>query len=193
MPNWKMRANRLVDGSPTISPCKDAELWIDLHDTDEPDDRVCGHEAVGIERDRELVTVPPAFAEISDVAGLEAAVHGTLPVADGDPIAPRCDQFREERLFPDCKPGIVGVAQEVEMEALCVSGRAQTFKHRLEVTDGTHRQFVANAKQDRRRRCHRIIVADQSDGRQHGGDLVGGKAHDDTANQGIAEAGDHPG
>lgn len=79
------------------------------------------------------------------------------------------------------------------MEALFVSRGAESIEHRLEIADGAHRQFVAHAKQDRRRRRHGIIVADKPDSRQHGGDRIGGTAHDDEANQGIAEAGNHPG
>ena len=146
---------------------QDTEPGIDLHDPDQPDNRVRRHEAVGIERDRELVAASPALAEFADIAGLEAGIHGTAPVADRDPIAPACDQFGKERLLPDRKIGIAGIAEEVEMEALAVAGSVDTLEHRLEVADDTERQLVANAKQDRRRRRHGLVIPDQPGRRQH--------------------------
>src|SRR5207237_2025191 len=70
---------------------QDTDPGIDLHDPDEPDNRVRGHVAVGIERNRELVAAPPALAEFAYIAGLEADIHSATPIADHDPIAPVCD------------------------------------------------------------------------------------------------------
>ena len=72
MPNWKMRANRLVDGRPTIKALQDAEPGIGLHDPHQTEDGVRRHEAVGIERDGELVAAAPALAKIADIAGLDS-------------------------------------------------------------------------------------------------------------------------
>ena len=53
---------------------QDAEPRIGLHDAHQPQHRVGGHDAVGVEHDRELVVLAPALAEVADVAGLEAGV-----------------------------------------------------------------------------------------------------------------------
>ena len=58
MPNWKMRAKALADGMPTTSALQNAELRIGLHDAHETQDGVGGHEAVGVERDGEIVLAP---------------------------------------------------------------------------------------------------------------------------------------
>ena len=54
---------------------QDAERRIGLHDAHEAQHRFGGHEAVGVQRDREFVCVAPALAEIADIAGLEAGIH----------------------------------------------------------------------------------------------------------------------
>ena len=51
-------------------PLQNAEPRIGLHDADEPQHGVGGHEAVGVERHGELVVAAPALAEVADVAGL---------------------------------------------------------------------------------------------------------------------------
>jgi hypothetical protein len=53
MPNWKTRANALVDGMPTTRLCRMPSFGIDLHDAHHAQDRVRGLERVGVERDRE--------------------------------------------------------------------------------------------------------------------------------------------
>ena len=61
MPNWKMRANALVDGKPDDEALQDAEPGIDLHDPHQTQMIASGgHEAVGIERDREFVAGCPS-------------------------------------------------------------------------------------------------------------------------------------
>ena len=69
-------------------PLENAEAGIGLHDADETENRVGRHEAVGVERHREIVVATPALAEVTDVAGLVAGVDRAAPVGDPDPIAP---------------------------------------------------------------------------------------------------------
>ena len=40
MPNWKMRANALVDGMPDHQPLQDAEPRVRLHDAHQPQHRL---------------------------------------------------------------------------------------------------------------------------------------------------------
>ena len=58
---------------------------------------VGGHQAVGVEHQREVVMLAPALAEIADVAGLEAGVVLAAAVGDRDAAAPGVGQFREVR------------------------------------------------------------------------------------------------
>ena len=77
MPNWKMRANALVEGSPTTRPCRMPSFGSACMMRTMPQDRRRGHEAVGVERDGEFVLAAPALAEIPEVAGLEAGVDAS--------------------------------------------------------------------------------------------------------------------
>ena len=71
------------------------------------------------------------------------------------------------------------------MEALTVAGSVDSLEHRLEVTDDTERQLIANAKQDRGRRRHGLVIPDQPGRGQNCRHRIGGKAHDDEADHGI--------
>ena len=79
------------------------------------------------------------------------------------------------------------------MEALTVTGSVDSLEHWLQVTDDTERQLVADAKQDRSRRRHGFVVPDQPSRGQYRSHRIGGEAHDDEADHGIAEPRDHPG
>ena len=79
------------------------------------------------------------------------------------------------------------------MEALTVAGSVDSLEHRLEITNDTERQLIANAKQDRGRRRHGLVIPDQPGGGQHCRHRIGRKAHDDEADHGIGEPRDHPG
>ena len=79
------------------------------------------------------------------------------------------------------------------MKALTVAGSVDPLEHRLQVTDDTERQLIANAKQDCRRRRHGLVIPDQPGRGQYRSHRVGGNAHDDEADHGIREPRDHPG
>ena len=53
---------------------KNTEPGIGLHDANQTQNGVGGHETVGVERHREIVLAAPALAEITDVAGLVAGI-----------------------------------------------------------------------------------------------------------------------
>ena len=75
MPNWKMRANALVDGMPTTRLCRMPSFGsICMMRTSCAADRLGGHDAVGIEHDREFVPAAPALAEVADIARLVSRV-----------------------------------------------------------------------------------------------------------------------
>ena len=79
------------------------------------------------------------------------------------------------------------------MEALTVARGMDSLEHRLQITDDTERQLVANAKQDCRRRRHGLVIPDQAGRGQYRSHRIDGKAHDDEADHGIREARNHPG
>src|SRR5438477_451326 len=85
--------------------------------TSKPAAGVSRHEAVGIERDREIMLAAPAFAEVADIAGLVGRIELTTPVGDCHPAAPARSQGGEGCLFAGCDGGVAGVAEDVEMEA----------------------------------------------------------------------------
>ena len=164
---------------------KDAKPGIDLHDPNKADDGICGHETVGIERDRKLVAAPPVLTKLADIAGLETGIHRAPSIADCDPIAPPCDQFGKLRLFPDRKIGIAGIAEKVEVEALAVSRSVDTLEHRFQVTDDAYRQLRCERTEGwqstpLRVRCPGSIRPQAS--RQP---RIGGNAHDDETDHGI--------
>src|SRR5258708_1470376 len=67
---------------------KNAKLGIGLHDANESENGVRGHQTVGVERHREVILASPTLAESTDVAGLVTRVDHTTPVGDRNPIAP---------------------------------------------------------------------------------------------------------
>ena len=116
MPNWKMRAKALVVGMPTTRLCRMPSLGSICMMPHHAQDRRGSHEAVGVERHHQVVTVAPALKEIADVAGLEAGVGLAPAVGDGEAARP----FR--RRSPNallCRRNIrpAGVAQHIDVEA----------------------------------------------------------------------------
>ena len=59
-----------------------------------------GHDAVGVEHDREVMLLAPALAEFADIAGLEAEIVGATAVGQRNPSAPG----RGERGKARCPP-----------------------------------------------------------------------------------------
>ena len=91
MPNWKMRANALVDGMPTTRLCRMPSFGSTCMMRTMRRIESAVWNAVGVERDGELVVRAPAGAEIEHVAGLEAGIVGAPPVGELEaalPISP---------------------------------------------------------------------------------------------------------
>ena len=82
MPNWKMRAKALRRGRADDEALQDADARMRLHDAHEAQDRLARHQAVGVERQHQVVVRAPALAEIAQVAGLEAGVVGAAAIDD---------------------------------------------------------------------------------------------------------------
>ena len=60
MPNWKMRAKALVRRHADDEALQDAELGMRLHHAHQAHDRSPDHQAVGVERQHELVVARPS-------------------------------------------------------------------------------------------------------------------------------------
>src|SRR5205823_13460618 len=72
-----------------------ADARVALHELDETDERLAGHQAVGVEHDHVAVAPAPAPAEVGDVAALAlharlaAAIEDAAEAVDGaTPVAP---------------------------------------------------------------------------------------------------------
>ena len=117
MPNWKMRANALVEGSPTTRPWRMPSFGSGLNDAHHPHDRSRGHEAVGIERDGEFVLSAPALAEVPEISSLEAGVGGAAAIGHRNAAPPLRGERSEAGFFERRDVALAGVAQNVEMES----------------------------------------------------------------------------
>src|SRR5262249_44392656 len=73
---------------PDDKSLQDTQPGICLHDTDQAENGISGHEAVGVKCDGKLVTAAPPGAKFTHVAGLVSGIDCPSPVADSDAIAP---------------------------------------------------------------------------------------------------------
>ena len=108
---------------------------VGLHHAHQPHDRGCRHEAVGVERNGEVMAIAKAQTEVAHVAGLVAGVVGAPPVRDGDAGAPRGGQLGEPRLLDLAEDRVCGVAQHIDMKSIRHPGRGELCEHRLEIAD----------------------------------------------------------
>ena len=79
------------------------------------------------------------------------------------------------------------------METLAATGGVKPRQHRLEITDHSLRQLVADAQQDRGRRRHRLVAADARRHRHDRRNRIGGKTHDQKPDHGVPKSRHHPG
>ena len=170
----------------------DAEPRVRLHDAHEAQHRLGGHEAVGVERDGKFVQMPPALAEIADVAGLETGVDLAPPVGEGDQPIPRGAECGDLRRFVRRDLRVAGVAQHIEMEPIAHARRDEAAHQRLQVADHPLGHFVADADDDRGRDRDRLVPADAGGRRKHHGGRIARKAHDEEADAGVPEPDHRP-
>ena len=75
MPNWKMRANKLADGSPTTRPCRIPSLGSTCMIRTSRIIASADMKLSASSVTAKFVAAAPAFAKLADVAGLEADIH----------------------------------------------------------------------------------------------------------------------
>src|SRR5690606_20997254 len=109
---------------------QNAEPRIGLHDAHEAYDRLARHQAVGVERDHDIVVRAPAIEEVAHIAGLEAGIR----------FAPAIEEavFVAEFFLPGPELGTLvadnvvtgAVAQNKIVKAVAISGRIDARLHR---------------------------------------------------------------
>ena len=190
MPNWKMRAKALADGIPMTRLCKMPSRGSICMMRTSLSTSVDRHDAVGVEHDREVVVLAPAFAEIADIAGLEADIVGATPVGERDAPAPELRKRREACVLGRGDVGLAGVAQHIDMEAFADAARRKAREHRLQQPRDPVGRLVADAQKDGGRGGNRLVAAHTARHRRDRRDRVARKAHDQKADGRVPES-DH--
>ena len=103
---------------------QDAELRIGLHDAHETQHGIGGHQAVGVQRQGEVMLLAPAVAEVADVAGLEAGIHFAAAIGERNAAAPGVRQLREMPALDGGMRKVAGVAQHIDVELLRDAARS---------------------------------------------------------------------
>ncbi len=194
MPNWKMRANALVDGMPMTRLCRMPSRGSICMMRTSRSTAVGGHHAVGVEQHREVVVLAPALAEIADIAGLEAGVVVAPPVGERDAPAPACRQRGKARVLGGgesprrwCRSahrhGSGSPTPRAASPASSGSSMAGDALGRL----------VADAQQDRGRRGDRLVAAHAAGRRHDRRHRIARKAHDQEADGRVPEPDHVPG
>ena len=192
MPNWKMRANALVDGMPMTRLCRmpSCGLACMMRTRRSTASAVIRLSASSITR--EVVLLAPAIAEVADVAGLEAGVDFTAPVGERDAAAPGIGELGEVPALDRGMREVAGVAQHIEVELLRDAARDKPIDHRRDVADDALRRLVADADQDGGRRHDRLVARDAPGRRRHRRHRIAREAHDDEADGRVPEADHRP-
>jgi len=128
---------------------KDAEFRIDFHPAHKFDNGVCGHVAVGVQNQREVVIITPPLTEVLDVACLEAGVFRPAAINDLHLTAKALGHSRSHLLLVQGDIVAGGVAQDIEFEMRPLFCADQVCDHGAEVGLKTLHVFVANAGQKR--------------------------------------------
>ena len=161
MPNWKMRAKALVDGRPTTRLCRMPSCGSACMMRTRRSTASAGHEAVGVEHDREFVVAAPALAEVADVAGLEAGVLVAPAIGDGNASAPTSRASAANARFLGRGDARVARCRSArrrwKRSPTPVATSPSSIGSRLRTTRSGG--FVADADQDRGRGGDRLVAA----------------------------------
>ena len=171
---------------------KDAERRVRLHDAQEPERRLGGHEAVGVEDDREFVADAPSIAEVADIAGFVSRIQRPPPVGHGNRPPPSCGEGAEPGFLGGDDVGIVGVAENIDVKQSSGPCGGQAVQQGLEIPGHRVRALVADAREDGGRRGQRLIPPDARGHRIHRGDRIATTAHDQKADACVPESDDRP-
>src|SRR4029078_7147505 len=101
-----------------------SEPAVCLHQANQAQDRVRSHEAVGIQRNRQLVVAAPPVAKITNIAWLVSGMHGASRVGRRDTTLPSRGELTDARFFQRRNRRVTGVAQQIAGEARSKATRA---------------------------------------------------------------------
>ena len=128
---------------------EDAEFGMGLPDAHHLQDRLAGHEAVRVEGDHEFVILPPAQAEIAQVARLETLVAGAAAIEKAGRVGTRpCAPGGEGGLLLRAHGVLVGVAEHIIAEQRALAGGVDAGFHGLQPGEGAGRVFVSHGHED---------------------------------------------
>ena len=130
IPNWKIRANGLIDGRPTISVCRMPSARVGLHEPGHTQDGRAAHDAVGVEHDHAFVIAAAPGAEVAYVAGLEAGVVGAPAVLQPGWTTVGALPGGEQRPLAGRHEFVLRVAEQEDVEGIGTAGRIETGKRR---------------------------------------------------------------
>ena len=137
-----------------------ARVFVRFHQPDQRRQALARHDAVGVEDDHVAIGPAPAAAEVGDIAGL----------ASGSPLPPAVVQAQRvrvvagvgrqtsreiapSRLLGGAGVGVVGVAEDVDVEVRRFPGRAKRDDRRSKAAEDCRHMLVADRHDDRGSRC----------------------------------------
>ena len=140
-----------------------ADARVALHELDQADDRLAGHQAVGVEHDHVAVAPAPAPAEVGDVAALALQAHLAAAIEDAAEAPHGATPVEPRFLLLHRRARVGRVAEHEEVEAVERAGaleramdRAEPREHPLDrlLADGHH-----DGREDALGRDHRRVAA----------------------------------
>ena len=139
----RLAANRLRRG------LDQTRLRIAVHQTGEIDQRVAGHQAVGVQADEIVVALAPTAAELGDIAGLAPGIVGAIAIEDALLRFKGCAELRPHRLLLEDGVGILAVAQDEDVEGGLLAGRLQRAVNRGKTRADRVRILVIDGHRER--------------------------------------------
>ena len=163
-----------------------------LHHAGEAHDRCARHQAVGVERQHQLVAAAPPLTEVADVAGLVAGVDGAAAIDDTARLADLGGPRLGGCVLGGGDRWIIGVAQDEIVELAAFAGRVDARLDRAQAQEGAGRILVAQRHQDRgldRQRRRPIAGRRERGDRAH---RVSGDVQEPEADHRVPEAEHRP-
>ncbi len=127
---------------------QDAEARMRLHQPHQLDDFGARHQAVGIERQHEVVGLAPPLQKIAHIAGLIAVISLAAAIGGAAPVGKFGLPGVEQPFLLTRNLGDVGVAQDEEVKMLVLARPLQALAHDSQPREGAGRVFVAQGHQD---------------------------------------------
>ena len=127
----------------------DAGVGIRLHRRRESDDRLAGHQTVGVEDDHMRIVAAPVNDEIGDVARFTGQILAPPPVIETG-VRQSCAKRDESALLGDPDIGVGGVGQQEEVERVRLARAFDVLENRLHGAEHARGRLVVDRHHDRR-------------------------------------------